>query len=253
MHIVSFTLATAISYVLGVVSSLISPVLGAPGVSALYVAAAIYVPLGIWMGMWGALAGFISCFLLGLYPSGYTPIQSFIWSWCDFLEALIPLIFIRLLKVNPDFSVKKPKYAKITMSFIVSGAILLLIGIIIQILWGAVYGEPFVSFYRYAVYIGTSLAIIGMFTSTLIGDSKTWITYIISGVVLASVVSGIWGAATLTLYNLPPPLPSELFVTVLVGWIIGDMIVLSTIGTTLLIALTPIIKRTPIYVRGLFS
>ncbi|MEM3982267.1 MAG: hypothetical protein QXM71_06105 [Thermofilum sp.] len=51
-HIVTFVLATAVSYVLAVVSSMIFPVLGAPGVSALYVAAAIYVPLGVWMGMW---------------------------------------------------------------------------------------------------------------------------------------------------------------------------------------------------------
>ncbi|MEM0087595.1 MAG: hypothetical protein QXK85_01355, partial [Thermofilum sp.] len=89
-HIVTFVLATAVSYVLAVVSSMIFPVLGAPGVSALYVAAAIYVPLGVWMGMWGALAGYLSCFFLGLYPSGYTLIQSFIWSWADFIEALVP-------------------------------------------------------------------------------------------------------------------------------------------------------------------
>jgi len=67
-HIVTFAFATAISYVLGVISSLIFPVLGAPGVSALYVAAAIYVPLGVWMGMWGALAGYVSCFSWGFIP-----------------------------------------------------------------------------------------------------------------------------------------------------------------------------------------
>ncbi len=250
MHVVSFALATAISYVLGVVSSLISPVLGAPGVSALYVAAAIYVPLGVWMGLWGALAGYISCFLLGLYPSGYTPIQSFIWSWCDFLEALIPALFFRLLKVDPDFTLRRPKYTKVFVPFIVVGTLLVLAGIVVQVFWGAAYGEPFVSFYRCAVYLGTALVAIGMVVGVLAGDPKTWLTYIFSGIILASVVSGLWGSATLTLYNLPPPLPSGLFVPVLIGWVVGDMIVLSTIGTALLVALTPAIKRTPIYVKG---
>lgn len=253
MHIVSFSLATAISYVLGVVSNIIAPVLGAPGVSALYVSAAIYVPLGIWMGMWGALAGYISCFFLGLYPSGYSPIQSFIWSWCDFLEAFVPLLFFRLLKIDPDFTLRKPKYAKIMVPFIVIGTLLLITGIVVQVYWGSKYGEPFVSFYRYSVYIGTLLSLIGMGIGILAGDPKTWATYIVSGIVLASVISGLWGSATLTFFNLPPPLPSALFMPVFIGWVTGDMIVLSTIGTTLLVTLTPMIKRTPIYVKGWFK
>jgi len=253
MHIVSFALATAISYVLGVVSSLIFPVLGAPGVSALYVAAAIYVPLGIWMGLWGALAGYVSCFFLGLYPSSYTPIQSFIWSWCDFFEALMPVLFFKLLKIDPDFTLKRPKYAKVFVPFIVVGTLLLLVGIVVQVFWGATYGEPFISFYRYAVYIGTALAIVGMIIGVFAGDPKTWLTYIFSGIILASIVSGIWGSMALTLYNLPPPLPSGLFIPVFIGWVIGDMIVLSTIGTALLVTLTPVIKRTPIYVEGWFA
>ncbi|RLE82803.1 MAG: hypothetical protein DRJ51_00600 [Thermoprotei archaeon] len=253
MHIVSFSLATAISYVLGVVSSIIFPVLGAPGVSALYVAAAIYVPLGIWMGMWGALAGYISCFFLGIWPSGYTPIQSFIWAWADFLEALMPVLFFRLLKVNPDFTLKKPKYAKAMALLIVSGSLLLILGIGVQVAFGQYYGEPFTTFYVYSVYIGTLLAVIGIITSMFAGDPKTWVTYAISGVILASLVSGIWGAGTLTLWNLPPPLPAGLFYIVFTGWVIGDMIVLSTIGTALLVTLTPLIKRTGIYVKGWWS
>jgi len=98
MHIVTFAFATAISYVLAVVSSLIFPVLGAPGVSALYVASAIYVPLGVWMGLWGALAGYLSCFFLGLYPSGYSVVQSLIWSVADFIEAFIPALIYRAMR-----------------------------------------------------------------------------------------------------------------------------------------------------------
>ncbi len=253
MHIVSFSFATAISYVLGVLSSLIFPVLGAPGVSALYVAAAVYVPLGIWMGMWGALAGYFSCFLLGLYPSGYSVIQSLVWAFADFIEALIPAIAFRLLKVDPDFTVKRPGYAKLLPFFVVSGTVLIILGITVQVLWGATLGEPFVTFYVYSVYIGTALAVIGIIMGMLAGDPKTWGVYAVSGIILASVFSGLWGAGTLTIFNFPPPLPSELFMPVFIGWVMGDLIVLSTIGTALLVALTPVIKRTAIYAEKWFA
>ena len=248
-HIVTFAFATAISYVLGVISSLIFPVLGAPGVSALYVAAAIYVPLGVWMGMWGALAGYVSCFFLGLYPSGYSVIQSLIWSLADFLEALIPAAMFRLSNTDPDFTVKRPKAAKALPILISLGTVLLILGIVVQVLWGAAYGEPFTSFYVCSVYLGTALAAVGIIMGLLIGDKRTWLIHIVSGIILASLVSGIWGSATLTLYNLPPPLPAEAFWPVFTGWVIGDLIVLSTIGTALLVSLTPVFKRTGLYVK----
>lgn len=249
MHLVTFAFATAISYVLGVVSSLIFPVLGAPGVSALYVAAAIYVPLGVWMGAWGALAGYVSCFFLGLYPSGYSVIQSLIWSWADFIEAIVPAAIFRLAKVDPDFTAKRPWAAKLLPLFISVGTALLFIGIVVQVLWGAKYGEPFVTFYVYSVYIGTALALIGIVLGLIAGHAKTWIAHIL-GIIGASVLSGLWGAGSLTYFNLPPPLPAELFWPVFVGWVLGDLVVLSVIATALLVALTPVFKRTGLYVKG---
>ncbi|RLE64981.1 MAG: hypothetical protein DRJ47_06360 [Thermoprotei archaeon] len=253
MHVVSFALATAVSYVLGVVSSLIFPVLGAPGVSALYVAAAIYVPLGIWMGLWGALAGFISCFFLGLWPSGYTPIQAFVWALADFIEALIPALFFKLLKIDPDFTLKKPKYTKLMAVLIVFGALLLLLGVGVQVTLGQAFGEPFTTFYVYTVYIGSLLAALGIIVSIFIGDPKTWVTYAISGILLASLFSGLWGAGSLTLWNFPPPAPPEAFYVIFTGWVIGDIIVLATVGTAMLVTLTPLIKRTGLYVKGWWS
>jgi hypothetical protein len=141
MHIVTFAFATAISYVLAVVSSLIFPVLGAPGVFALYVASATYVPLGIWMGLWGCLAGYMGCLFLGLYPSGYSPVQSFIWSWADFIEAFVPLLIYRALKADLDFTVKRSRAAKLLPFFVSSGSILLLLGIVIQVLWASPTGS----------------------------------------------------------------------------------------------------------------
>lgn len=253
MHIVSFAFATAVSYVLGVLSSLIFPVLGAPGVSALYVAAAVYVPLGIWMGMWGALAGYFSCLFLGLYPSGYSLVQSAVWAFADFIEALVPAAAYRLLKVDPDFTLRRPRYAKLLPAFVVGGTVLLLLGIVVQVLWGATLGEPFVTFYVYAVYIGTALAAIGIIMGMLAGDPKTWGLYVVAGIILPAVLSGIWGSATLTIANFPPPLPAELFFPILVGWITGDLIVLAVIATAMLVALTPVVKRTAIYVERWFA
>ncbi|RLF05204.1 MAG: hypothetical protein DRK00_05005 [Thermoprotei archaeon] len=86
---------------LAVVSSLIFPVLGAPGVSALYVTSAVYVSLGVWMGLWGALAGYLSCFFLGLYPGGYSVIQFLIWWIADFIEAFVPALIYRAMRVDP--------------------------------------------------------------------------------------------------------------------------------------------------------
>ena len=247
MHIVTFVFATAVAYVLAVVSSLIFPVLGAPGVSALYVAAAIYVPLGVWMGMWGALAGYFSCLFLGLYPSGYTLLQSVVWSFADFIEAFIPAFLFRVLKIDPDFTVKRGWAAKLFPLFISLGSIILLVGITIQVLWGSL-GEPFTSIYVYSVYTGLALALLGLLIGLLIGDKKTWATYIV-GVVLTSFISGLWGAGTLTIFNFPPPLPSEAFWPVFVGWVAGDLIVLSVLSTALLVALTPVFKRTGLYVE----
>ncbi len=249
MHIVTFAFATAVSYVLAVVSSLIFPVLGAPGVSALYVAAGIYVPLGVWMGLWGSLAGYFSCFFLGLYPSGYSIIQSFIWSFADFIEAFVPAFIFRALKIDPDFTIKREKPAKLFPVFISLGTILLLLGITVQVLWGATLGDPVTTFYVYSVYIGTALAVLGIILGLLAGDKKTWAAHIL-GIITTSFLSGLWGAGTLTLFNFPPPLPAELFWTVFVGWVVGDLIVLSVISTALLVALTPVFKRTGLYVEG---
>jgi len=251
-HIVSFVLATAIAYVLAVLSWLIFPVLGAPGVSALYVAAAVYVPLGIWMGIWGALAGYFSCFFLGLYPSGYTVIQSAVWSFADFIEAFIPALLFRLLKVDPDFTVKHEKAAKWFPLFVSVGTAILILGIVIQYLWGQHLGEPFTTIYAISVYTGSALALVGVVLGLLTGDPKTWGTYI-AGVVLTSLLSGIWGAGTLTLWNFPPPLPAESFWPTFTGWVLGDLVVLSVLSTAILVALTPVFKRTGLYVEGWWS
>ncbi|PVX23314.1 MAG: hypothetical protein CW716_12475 [Candidatus Bathyarchaeum sp.] len=89
-----------------------------------------------------------------------------------------------------------------------------------------------------------------LIVQTLVDDKKTWSMWIIFGVFVASVVSGIFGVGALAAFG---EIPMTIFPTVLFGWVFGDIIVLATIGTTLMVTLTPAIKRTRAYVKGYFS
>jgi len=174
-----------------------------------------------------------------------------VWSFADFIEAFIPALLFRLLKVDPDFTVKRGTAAKLFPLFVSLGSAILILGIVIQVLWGFL-GEPFTTIYVGSVYTGSALALVGVALGLLTGNARTWGTYI-AGVILTSLLSGIWGAGTLTLWNFPPPLPAELFWPVFTGWVLGDLIVLSVLSTAILVALTPVFKRTGLYVEGWWS
>jgi uncharacterized membrane protein len=53
--------ATAICTVLAIWAVVSAPVSLVPGVSGLYIAAAVYVHLALWFGVWGSIAGYVSC------------------------------------------------------------------------------------------------------------------------------------------------------------------------------------------------
>jgi hypothetical protein len=55
---VVFAVATVICTVLAIWAVVLAPVESVAGVSGLYIAAAVYVPLALWFGVWGCLAGF---------------------------------------------------------------------------------------------------------------------------------------------------------------------------------------------------
>jgi hypothetical protein len=101
------------------------------------------------------------------------------------------------------------------------------------------------------VFIVTFVAALAiMIAQTLVEDKKTWTMWIIFGVFVASTVSGIFGVGALAAFG---NIPMDIFPTVFFGWVFGDIIVLSTIGTTMMVTLTPVIKRTLAYVKGYFS
>ncbi len=64
------------------------------------------------------------------------------------------------------------------------------------------------------------------------------------------LVSGVFGVGALAAFG---KIPTAIFSTVFFGWVFGDIIVLSTIGTILTIVLTPYILKTRVYVRKFFS
>ena len=80
--------------------------------------------------------------------------------------------------------------------------------------------------------------------------TETLTIWIIFGVFVAALVSGLFGVGALAGFG---DVPMSIFPTVLFGWVFGDIIVLATIGTALMVTLTPAIQRTRTYVRGYLS
>ena len=113
-----FIVATIVCTVLAIYAVVAAPVDStagaATGVSGLYLAAAVYVPLALWFGIWGCLAGYASCVFMGLYLNslgvpGYTLDFILVWSLADFFEGLVPLLIYRSLKTKPTLKLKRPK------------------------------------------------------------------------------------------------------------------------------------------------
>jgi hypothetical protein len=232
----AFAIATAVSTVLAIYAVVFpagdAPV---PGVSGLYIAAAVYVPLALWFGIWGCLAGYVSCLILALY-SGYALPLALLWSLADFFEGFVPLLVYRSIKIKPELQLKKP-----------------IITYIINALLAAVFVVSAYSLINAltSIFIGTFIASIALLIlQAAVEDRKTWITWLFVGVFVASVMSGIFGAGALALFGV---FPMEIFPTVFYGWIFGDIIVLATVGTIMTVVLTPLIVKSGSYVRKYFS
>jgi hypothetical protein len=212
-----------------------APVEPAPGVSGLYVAAAVFVPLALWFGIWGVAAGYLSCILMALYV-GYSIEFALVWSLADLFEGLIPLLAFRALKIEPNYNLKKPKitYALtglLGVTFVVSA---------LATVWTLT--EVFIATF----FVGLLI----MIAQATVEDKKTWTMWIIFGVFAASIASGIFGVGALAGFG---DIPMDIFPTVLFGWVFGDIIVLTTIGTTLMAIFTPVIQKSRFYVKGYFS
>ncbi|MGE5556309.1 MAG: hypothetical protein ACM3UY_08645 [Methanocella sp.] len=240
-----FVVATIVCTVLAIYAVVSAPVDSAAGaatgVSGLYLAAAVYVPLALWFGLWGVMAGYVSCVFMGLYLGslgvpGYTLEFILVWSLADLFEGLVPLLIYRSLRIKPTLKLKQPK-----ATYALNG---LLLAVLVS--------SAFFLVYSYAtLFIVTFvLSIVLVLVQALIEDRKTWLTWLPIGVLLASVVSGAFGVGAMAAFGM---IPWEAFQGVFFGWVFGDIIVLATLGTVLTVVLSSYIVKSKIYVHRYLS
>jgi len=235
---VVFVVATVVCTILAYWAVVQAPTGNSPvaGVSGLYIAAAVYVPVALWFGVWGCLAGYLSCIFMGLAIGGYSWEFLLVWSLADFFEGFVPLLIYRSLKLKPALTLKRPK---ITYGL----NVLLAVNLVISA-WALINSLT-------TIFIGTFIAgILLLLVQATVEDHKTWMIWLLVGVLLASVVSGIFGVGALTAFG---SVPMEAFSVVFFGWVFGDIIVLATLGTILTVVLTPYIVKARIYVRKYFT
>jgi hypothetical protein len=235
-HLVAFALATGFSTILALFAVIVAPVAPFPGVSGLYLAAAIYVPLSLWLGIWGVLAAYISCVILGFVVG--LGIWSFLWALADLAEGLIPLLAFKITKTDIDISkdLKRPKPLYILLAILIINLIIAAIATALVI--------P-------AVWI-TSLiiAVVLIIAMYIVNPSRGLLLFVIFGIILPSLISALIGVGVLVLAGFAPP---EGFFIGFIGWFAGDLIVLSAIATPLMVSLTKKVKESSIYVDKWFS
>ena len=236
-HLVVTAIATGVATLLAIYAVIVAPVAPFPGVSGLYIAAAIYVPLSLWLGIWGCLAGYFSCVILG-FVQGFGA-WSFYWSLADFFEGLVPLLAFRAFKADVDLgaSLEKEKELYIILGVLVIDLIVAAIATAIPGLW--------------VLWLITFIiAIVLIIAMYIINPSKSWLLYVIFGIFGAAIVSALFGISGIIFVGFAP---AEAFWIGVIGWFAGDLIVLSAIATPLMVTLTGKIKQTSVFVEKWFS
>jgi hypothetical protein len=214
--------------------AVVSAPVSVPGVSGLYIAAAVYVPLALWFGMWGCIAGYLSCVFMGLYV-GYSLDFVLVWALADFFEGFVVLVAYR------QFKLKRSDLKKPSLTYVLTG---LLVGDIVLSAFAAVNALT-------EVFVLTFVAAIAILSvQAVVEDRKTWGTWLVMGVFVASLVSGFFGVGALWAFGF---VPAAAFSTALFGWVFGDIMVLATIGTVMAIVFTPYVMKTRVYVRNYFA
>jgi len=204
------------------------------GVSGLYLAAAVFVPLALWFGVWGCLAGYLSCVFMGIYLQ--MPLEFvLVWALADFFEGFVPLMIYRSLKTKPVLDLKNPQ--------LTYGLTLLLATVLAGSAVALVYS------YTWAFLATFAVSIFLVLVQAFAEDLKTWLTWLPVGVFLASITSGIFGVGAMVVFS---NIPVSAFGAVFLGWVFGDIIVLATLGTLLMVVFTPYIVRSRFYVKRYF-
>lgn len=236
-HLVVTALATGDAALLAIFAVITAPVAPFPGVSGLYLAAAIYVPLSLWLGIWGCLAGYFSCVILGFVSTPFG-VWSLLWSVADFAEGFVPLLAFRAFKADVDIGkdLKRKKELYILLALLVANLIIAAIATAVPFPW--VWFSTFI------------VAIVLMVAMYWLNPSKSWLLFVIFGIFGASIVSALIGIAVPILAGYGT---WDAFWIGVVGWFSGDLIVLSAIATPMMVGLTGKIKQTSIYVEKWIS
>ncbi|MHA1651222.1 MAG: hypothetical protein ACTSYB_13595 [Candidatus Helarchaeota archaeon] len=236
-HYVVTALATGVSAILAIYAVIIAPVAPFPGVSGLYLAAAVYVPLSLWLGMWGCFAGYFSQLILGFVATPFG-VWSLLWSFADFLEGFVVLLAFRIFKADVDIGadLKRPTTVKILLGALVANLIVAAVATALALT---------------TLWIITLIITIGLLIAMyIVNPSRSWLIYVIFGIFVAALVSAIVGISIPILGGFAPV---EGFWVGLIGWFAGDLIVLAAISTALMVTLTGYIKKTSVFVEGWFS
>lgn len=175
-----FAVATVVCTVLAVWAVIQAPTEGSPvsGVSGLYIAAAIYVPLALWFGIWGCLAGYLSCVFMGLFV-GYALDFVLVWALADFFEGFVPLLVFRSLKSKPSIKLNRPK---ITYSI----NALLMVNLIVSA-WALISSAR-------ELFIGTFVVAISLvLVQAVFEKHRSWFTWLAIGVFFGEFsVRSVW-------------------------------------------------------------
>jgi hypothetical protein len=230
-----FAVATAVSTVLAIWAVVSAPVGSVSGVSGLYISAAVYVPLALWFGVWGCFAGYLSCVFMGLYFGMPLPFV-LVWALADFFEGFVPLLIYRSLKTKPALALRRPKVTWGLNALLAADVVVSAVALITSL------NEIFIATFVVSIAL--------LVVQAAVEDHKTWTMWLIVGVLLAAVVSGVFGVGALAAFG---SISWSAFPTVFFGWVFGDIIVLATLGTILTVALTPLIIKSRVYVRRYFS
>jgi len=236
-HICITIIATLISALLGIYAVIVAPTGSSPGVSGLYLSAAIYVPLSLWLGMWGCLAGYFSQLIVGFMVTPFGP-WNFLWALADFFEGLVVLLAFRCIKTDVDIGaeLKRPNVLKIILAGLLVNLVIAAIATILNLL---------------ILLIITLIVAIGLsIVMYILNSSRSWAIYVTFGIFAASISSAIIGVGIPILSGIAP---IEGFWPSTFGWFAGDLIILASISTILMVFFTRHIKKLSIFVKNWFS
>lgn len=112
-----------------------------PGVSVLYVAAAVEVVFPLWFGIWGVLADYIGGVLMGLFYG--EPAHSLLWAviLCDVTIGLIPLVAFRSLKRDPELKALRDWAVYVVFGILLNNLISAMAGVGSSVAMGLVPSE----------------------------------------------------------------------------------------------------------------